>query len=74
MENRDVSKTISTMATAILVGGSILASAANAASVPQRTANNIAGHNSGPINTGRDICEGHNASSDPLLGCNDGGF
>jgi hypothetical protein len=61
-----------------LVCGTMLGSAANAASVREattRSANNIyTGHNSGPINTGRDICEGHNASAAPSLGCNDGGF
>jgi hypothetical protein len=71
-------KTISTMAAAILVGGTVLASAANAASVHQATtttANRMyAGDNSGPINTGRDACEGHRASAAPVLGCNDGGF
>jgi len=70
-------KTITVMAAAILVGGTLLASAANATSAPQITAtsadhNIYSGHgNSAAINAEHNVYAGHKASTAAPYGYND---
>ena len=70
-------KTVSVMAAAILVGGTLLACEANAASAPQTTAtsadhNIYSGHtNSAAVNAEHNIYSGHQASAAAPYGYND---